>query len=155
MRITFKGNLTKNFSIEEYATGNPAGSEIVLTRQAYTHARMLQRLRKRLKMPIYVTSWFRTPAYNRSIGGISTSNHLKGTATDVNFGKKLTKKEKIEIATEWVKICKEFKVVGEAGFYPWGIHLGSHVTNNSRFFHWSYDNKGRRKDQPYKELRRL
>lgn len=46
--------------------------------------RRLQTLRSILGMPVYVSSGYRCPPYNKAIGGISTSNHIKGIAADIN-----------------------------------------------------------------------
>jgi hypothetical protein len=47
-------------------------------------ARELDRVRKKLgDRPISVTSWYRDPATNKRIGGVSNSQHLLGWAADI------------------------------------------------------------------------
>lgn len=36
--------------------------------------------------PISVTSWFRTRAHNKAVGGAANSKHLSGQAVDVRIG---------------------------------------------------------------------
>jgi zinc D-Ala-D-Ala carboxypeptidase len=46
-------------------------------------ARLLERVRARVGKPIWVTSWYRDPEYNRAVGGAPESLHTTGTAADV------------------------------------------------------------------------
>lgn len=43
---------------------------------------VLQPLRDRIGVPFILTSWYRSPALNKAVGGVSTSAHLSGTAID-------------------------------------------------------------------------
>jgi GH24 family phage-related lysozyme (muramidase)/uncharacterized protein YcbK (DUF882 family) len=46
------------------------------------HARNLDEVRRAWGSPILVTSWYRPPAVNAAVGGVSNSQHIRGTATD-------------------------------------------------------------------------
>lgn len=43
----------------------------------------LDKLRKEWGQPIGVTSWYRPPAINRQVGGVSNSQHINGSGVDV------------------------------------------------------------------------
>ena len=144
--IIWKGQLTKHFSQSEYMVGNTGDCPI--TREAYLQARMMEQFRKWLDRPIIVTSWYRSPALNKKVGGIATSNHLKGTATDWHTNIKINKKEFIKYAKKWRKICKAHGVQGEAGLYTWGVHFGSSVP---KWVHWD-SRSGKQIINPFKEL---
>jgi zinc D-Ala-D-Ala carboxypeptidase len=48
---------------------------------------VLEPTRKELKKPMFVSSWFRSPALNNAVGGSSSSLHLQANAVDVTtFG---------------------------------------------------------------------
>ncbi len=46
-------------------------------------AKELDELREAWGGPIGVTSWYRPPAVNRAVGGVSNSQHINGSAADV------------------------------------------------------------------------
>lgn len=79
------GYLTPNFTRAEYRCHDSQGSEVwgVLKYRARQHCFQLERFRHAVgdkSMPIL--SGYRTPAYNRQIGGASQSRHMSGDATD-------------------------------------------------------------------------
>lgn len=45
-------------------------------------AAVMENVRKVLQRPIVVSSWFRSPALNKAVGGVQTSAHLRGLAVD-------------------------------------------------------------------------
>ena len=47
---------------------------------------LLNPIRKLWGKPIYVNSGFRNEELNKLVGGVSTSNHLKGEAADITTG---------------------------------------------------------------------
>ena len=73
------GNLSKNFSKEEFACncGNckQIGPDPLLVEE-------LQKIRDHFKAPIHINSGYRCPAYNKKIGGAKFSQHMLGTAAD-------------------------------------------------------------------------
>jgi len=84
-------NLSKNFTLEELirsATAERMGVKNV-PGDAETEnlrnlcARVLQPVRDSLKAPIRISSGYRCPALNKAVGGVETSQHLRGEAADI------------------------------------------------------------------------
>lgn len=50
-----------------------------------TFMKKLVTVRQELNYPMVITSGYRCPAYNKSIGGVPTSAHTKGRAVDVSI----------------------------------------------------------------------
>lgn len=144
--IIFKGKLTPHFSLEEYAIHQT--EDCTITREAMKHAEMLEEFRRWLKRPMTVNAWCRTAKYNKKVGGNANSSHLRGVATDIGMPG-LSEDRFIKYAKKWKEICENHGVVGEAGLYTWGIHLGSHVTYSNTFYHWD-SRSNRQINKPFK-----
>ncbi len=75
--------LTKNFNSSEFDSKD--GSE--MPHSVYINvvklAGQLQILRNYLNKSIKVNSGYRSPSHNKSIGGVATSQHIKGKASDI------------------------------------------------------------------------
>lgn len=145
--IIFKGKLTKHFTADDYAINQT--SNVILTQESYEHALMLEEFRQWLKRPIVVHAWYRTSAYNKKVGGVSNSSHLKGLATDWHTNTTITEEKFIKYAKKWKEICEKHNCVGEAGLYTWGMHLGSHITYSKTFYHWD-SRSGKQINKPFK-----
>lgn len=141
--------LTEHFSIDEY-TVNQTG-QCILNASAILHATCLEEFRKWLGRSMRVNAWYRTVAYNKSVGGNSNSSHLRGVATDWGLPN-VSKDNFIKYAKKWRSICNAHGVVGEAGLYKWGIHLGSSVKYSKTFYHWD-SRSGKQINMPFKELK--
>lgn len=77
------GYLSPNFKLSEAACkdGTPVPSHLI--GNAQRHAFNLEKLRHELgDRPVRIISWYRTPAYNRAVGGASQSRHMSADATD-------------------------------------------------------------------------
>lgn len=150
MSVIFKVlGLTKHFSLAEYAK-NQSGT-VNLTAESILHAQCMEEFREWLGKPLTVNAWFRTAAYNKKVGGNANSSHLRGCATDWgNAG--VSEENFIKYAKKWNEICKKHGVIGEAGLYKWGIHLGSSVKYSDKFYHWD-SRSGKQINRPFKELR--
>lgn len=135
----WKGNLTKHFTLEEYTVGITQGT-CYLTEAAYRHAQLMEEFRRWLKREMHITSWYRTAKENGKVGGIKTSSHLKGTATDFHLDITITEAKFTKYCRKWKAICEEHGTVGEAGLYKWGMHLGSDVQYSKKFYHWDSRN---------------
>jgi hypothetical protein len=85
--------LSDNFTIEEAIRSTKAVSlgidnsmTSAILREAEWFATMvLQPIRDRIDLPFDITSWYRSPALNKAVGGKPTSAHLSGTAIDFNI----------------------------------------------------------------------
>lgn len=147
--VKFSGsNLTEHFSIKEYAV-NQTGT-VKLTAEAILHAQCLEEFRKWHGKAMQVNAWYRTTAYNKKVGGNAKSSHLRGVATDWGLSG-VSEKDFIRYAKKWKEICKAHDIVGEAGLYKWGIHLGSAVKYSKTFYHWD-SRSGKQVNLPFKEL---
>lgn len=127
-----KGNLTEHLTIDDYGV-NQTGT-LTITPEAIIHALMLEEFLVWMnwKNEPSINAWFRTEEYNKEVGGIETSNHLDGTATDLGVGA-FTNARFNKYARKWKEICEKYDVVGEIGRYTWGIHLGSHIKYSKKF----------------------
>lgn len=77
------GDLTKNFSLRPFTCRNGVWVPSEYMDNVQELARNLQVLRDFLDIPIYVNSGYRTPQYNRSVGGSENSQHLYAKAADI------------------------------------------------------------------------
>jgi uncharacterized protein YcbK (DUF882 family) len=70
--------LTKNFNLREFDCR--CCKRVKIARELVER---LQRVRDRAESPIIVTSGYRCPEWNKKVGGVSTSFHLRGQACDI------------------------------------------------------------------------
>ena len=78
--------LSKNFTIEEFdcRDGTPVPDKYIPNVQKLVHT-ILQPLRDILRKPIHINSGYRTPAYNKKVGGKPRSQHLSAKAADITI----------------------------------------------------------------------
>ena len=84
-------NLTKNFTLKEMLASNTAQrlkidntpDETVITNLLALCMKVLQPVRDKYGSPIRVTSGYRCETLNKAVGGVRTSQHLKGQAADI------------------------------------------------------------------------
>lgn len=82
--------LTANFSLGELVASAKASSLAIdntppaaVIEQLRVTAEMLQRIRTLLDHAVIVTSGYRSPALNRAVGGVTSSDHIQGRAADI------------------------------------------------------------------------
>ena len=82
--------ITKNFNLKEFRSNlhNKAGFEVVqvpeyLLGNVKTLANQLQVIRDYIDLPIKINSAYRTPLFNKSVGGAKNSQHLYAKAADL------------------------------------------------------------------------
>lgn len=84
--------LTKNFSLEELTFSRTAArkgwdntpNDTQRARLELLCVRILQPLRNHLRVPVVVTSAFRSKKVNKATGGALNSQHLNGEAADIH-----------------------------------------------------------------------
>lgn len=75
------GNIavSKNFKVREFKCKD--GSDVVFISDELV--KVLQQIRDHFGKAITINSGYRTPAYNKKIGGATYSQHMYGTAADI------------------------------------------------------------------------
>lgn len=75
--------LSDHFAVREFACRD--GSDIILIDDQLPS--WLEKIRMFFYQPIYISSGFRTLAYNTAINGAKNSNHISGRAADFDVGR--------------------------------------------------------------------
>ena len=107
--------MTKNFSLDEFACrdGSPVPDDLI--DNVNTLADNLQVLRDYLDEPIHINSGYRSPEYNKKIGGAKSSQHLLAKAADIT----VKSKTPAELKAIVEKLIDEKKLYfGGIGLYP-------------------------------------
>ena len=111
------GQLTKNFNLREFQCPCCRKVPDVDDQEFVELYESLQSLRNNCKLPIYINSGFRCTIHNIEVGGVKTSQHLKGHAADI-IAPPLT----IPVLFEQVKTIQRF-VDGGILVYETFIHV--------------------------------
>lgn len=73
--------LSTNFKVREFACND--GSDVVFVSAALVD--VLQKIRDHFGKPVILNSAYRTPTYNKKVGGATYSQHCYGTAADISI----------------------------------------------------------------------
>lgn len=118
-------HLTKNFKLEEFKCpvgGIPTGEVLDNVKHL---AEQLQVLRDTLGRPMHVISAWRSPEYNKKIGGAKESQHMYGRAADI----KVVGMAPPEVHAAVLKLIKEGKITqGGVGKYSTFVHYDTRGT---------------------------
>lgn len=110
--------LTKNFNLSEFTkNGNDLPLELLDNMKLLT--KNLQVLRDYLNEPIHINSGYRSPEYNKKIGGVTNSQHMKGKASDITVGS-LTPHQLYDVIESLISQGKMMQ--GGLGLYPSFVH---------------------------------
>lgn len=104
--------LSDHFVVREFACRD--GSDPVFVSAELVE--VLQAIRNHFGKPVIVSSGYRTPGYNKSVGGATYSQHLYGTAADICIS---------GVSPQTQAACAEKLMPnsGGIGVYSWGIHV--------------------------------
>lgn len=93
--------LSKNFTLAELtktSTGIPNNpTDVEIERLKTLCEKVLQPLRDEFNSPIIVNSGYRSQQVNKAVGGVPTSQHLKGESADITAGSRERNKLLFEI----------------------------------------------------------
>ncbi len=93
--------LSKNFTLAELtktSVGLPNNpSDVEIERLKILCEKVLQPLRDEFNAPIIVNSGYRSQQVNKAVGGVPTSQHLKGESADITAGSRERNKLLFEI----------------------------------------------------------
>lgn len=111
--------LTTNFSLSEFGCKDRTAVPQKYIANVTKLAKNLQVLRDHVKKPIVLNSAYRTPNYNRSIGGAVQSQHLTASAADIRIAGMTSK----EVHATILKLIAEGKMHnGGVGLYNTFVH---------------------------------
>ena len=111
--------LSINFSLSEFACNDGSETPCEVQVNLKEVALNLQQLRDYLGVPITVNSGYRSPAYNKKVGGASKSQHLLGKAADIT----VPNKRPVQVKAIIEKLISEGKMKnGGIGLYPTFVH---------------------------------
>ncbi len=112
--------LTKNFDLKEFNCKDNSETPAGLIPNLQELANNLQILRDFLGTSLHINSGYRSPAYNKKIGGAKFSQHLLGKAADISSNKFTP--EQIHAAV--LQLVKEGKVAFKGvGIYNNFVHV--------------------------------
>jgi len=112
--------LTENFTREEFDCKDGTKVPVELMPNIQKLAGQLQILRDNLGESIHINSGYRTPAYNKRIGGVSNSQHVLGKAADITCKSKTPK----QLAAVIEKMIGNGSLkIGGLGVYPGFVHV--------------------------------
>lgn len=72
--------LSKNFKVREFKCND--GSDVVFVSDELV--KVLQQIRDHFGKAVNINSGYRTPSYNKKVGGATYSQHMYGTAADIS-----------------------------------------------------------------------
>ncbi len=122
--------MTNNFTLAELTRtsstypNKPSTLEKIALKQLAV--KVLQPLRDAYGKPITVNSGYRSPLVNKSVGGVPTSQHIKGEAADITGGSKQENK----VLFDLIKNTLDFDQLINEHDYSW-IHV-SYKTKGNR-----------------------
>lgn len=111
--------LTENFSLHEFRCKDGTDVPEELMENVRELAENLQILRNHIQKPITVISGYRSPSYNKKIGGARKSQHMSAKAADI-IVRDMTPDE---VKASIVELIKEGKMKsGGVGLYTSFTH---------------------------------
>lgn len=114
--------LSANFMVKEFACKDGSDKILIDTELVL----VLQKIRDHFGKPVTINSAYRNAGYNKKIGGVSNSQHVKGTAADIVVK---------SVAPEEVAKYAEYIMNGKGGIGLYSTFV--HVDTRSRRSRWT------------------
>ena len=108
-------SLTSSFKVREFACND--GSDVILIHPDLPS--VLQNIRNQFGKSIIINSGYRTPEYNKKVGGATRSQHCYGTAADIV----VDGVSPASVAAAAEKALKEMDYPGGIGLYKSFVHV--------------------------------
>lgn len=123
--------LSNNFTMAEFCASDtarrlrivnlPSESEVENLRKLVIN--VLQPLRDKYGKPLHVNSGYRCPPLNRAVGGVSSSQHLRGEAADISC----------DNPAQLLKVLKDMNIsFDQAILYPTFLHISYRSVEKNR-----------------------
>lgn len=132
--------LTPNFSLKEFRQHSYHGFGAVDVPTDYRPnikdlcIHVLQPVRDKIQRPITITSGYRSPAYNRAVGGVWGSQHCWGRAADITTaGIPPTRLARIILD---MYNADDIPLLGGLGTYKTFVHVDIRPKRNNRLARW-------------------
>lgn len=109
--------VSANFKVREFACKD--GSDVVVIDSDLIE--VLQYIRDHFKKAVNINSAYRTASYNKKVGGVTNSQHCKGTAADIRISG--VKPKDIAAVAE-----QKLKGKGGIGIYSGFVHVDTRAT---------------------------
>ena len=112
-KIDGSKSVAKNFRVKEFACRDGSDKILLCTETV----EILQAVRDYFGKPVVINSAYRTPTYNKKIGGATRSQHIAGTACDI----KVSGVPPAAVASFLEKFYPKHGI----GLYPTFVHIDS------------------------------
>jgi len=117
--------LSRNFALSEFASADGKEPNGDVLKNLTELARQLEVLRSHIKLPIMVTSGYRSKEHNTKIGGALNSYHVLGMAADI----KVKGMTPVQVAHAIELLIKDGKMKeGGVGIYRTWVHYDNRGT---------------------------
>ena len=118
--------ISRNFDLSEFACNDGTDVPAEYLPNVISLAKNLQVLRDALKKPVTINSGYRSPDYNKKIGGASKSQHLVAKAADIRVPGLLA----IEVYNVILRLIEQGKMHnGGLGLYDSFVHYDVRATS--------------------------
>jgi uncharacterized protein YcbK (DUF882 family) len=117
--------ISRKFDLSEFACNDGTDVPAEYLPNVISLAKNLQVLRDTLKKPVTINSGYRSPDYNKKIGGASKSQHLLAKAADIRVPGLLA----IEVYNVILRLIEQGKMHnGGLGLYDTFVHYDVRAT---------------------------
>jgi len=119
LKVDGEKNVSPNFKIKEFKCKD--GSDEILLDSSFVIEK-LQAIRDHFGKPVIINSAYRTPEYNKKVGGATNSYHMKGMAFDIRI-----------TGIELDDICKFAQSIGVLGIIRYNSFVHVDARTNLYF----------------------